>query len=144
MTASAPDGNIRIFVWVAPAPRSVMPLRNWRAEVVRYVPAGRNTTWPAGQLFIASWIAGCASPVPSSANAVTPLLAAYAGVTVVQMVVLDGIPPGIPGFHTVRRLAGMMSVGATSLTVTVAEACAAEFAMLVATTWYVPSAAGAV
>ena len=52
-----------------------------------------------------------------------------------------GTPPGIPGFHCVRRCAGIsVNVPTETVEVPVFEVSAT----LVATTWYVPVLAGAV
>src|SRR5712664_3975227 len=57
---------------------------------------------------MADWMAEVASVVP---------LPNVAALTVAQMVVLLGIPPGMPGFQVVRRASGMTLPGASTATV---------------------------
>src|ERR1700675_914218 len=65
------------------------------------------------------------------------------GDSVLQIVVRLGMPPTelSPGFHTVTRSA---AISVVAFAVTVAVSLLDGSATLVATTWYVPAAAGAV
>src|SRR6267143_4024145 len=81
---------------------------------------------------MAAWMPAVASDAPF------PNADAF---TVAHRLVRAGTPPRTPGFHVVRRSAGMMLEEVTSMeAVPIFDASAT----LVAPTWYVPTVAGAV
>src|SRR5215467_1268566 len=112
--------------------------------IIRYVPAGSNTT------------CGCAALATAPAEAMAELIAPEASVVpspyvaasmVVKTFEYQGMPPGTPGFQTVTRSWGMRPVESvldSAETTTWAVSLLVESATLVALTVNVPGAAGAV
>ena len=49
---------------LGPAPRNVIEVRSASVPSMRYVPAGMETTWPAGHASIAAWIGATALAPP--------------------------------------------------------------------------------
>src|SRR2546425_647535 len=93
-----------MIVLPLPAPRSTTYERSTtRVSVIRYTPAGRYTT--RGFLAVAAVPAAWIALLMAAVASVVPLPKVVASM-VVWMVVTRGTPPGMPGFHVVRRSDG--------------------------------------
>ena len=100
MSGLAAELVLRSFVDEGPAPRSTTPLSIVTIWLTRKSPAESWTTCPTGQALIAAWIPADASLAP---------LPYVEALMVAHTVVRAGIPPGMPGFHVVRRAVGRTS-----------------------------------